>query len=60
MFLKFIQRFLPGAGAVLSLRSGDLAPQFECGDQHGQRVSSQDLKGQRYLLWFYPKASTGG
>ncbi|MFT7668316.1 MAG: peroxiredoxin [Planctomycetota bacterium] len=60
MFKKLIQRFLPGGGASLSLKAGDLAPAFECQDHMGNQVSSKDLAGQRFLLWFYPLADTPG
>ena len=42
------------------LEVGSKAPDFTLDDQDGNLVSLSNLKGQKVLLWFYPKASTGG
>ena len=42
------------------LKVGDHAPQFNLKNQDGVNVSLEDLKGKRFILWFYPKASTPG
>jgi peroxiredoxin Q/BCP len=42
------------------LAKGDDAPAFTAKDQDGKEVKLADLKGKRVLLWFYPKADTGG
>ena len=42
------------------LEVGSKAPDFTLEDQDGNRVSLSNFKGQKVLLWFYPKASTGG
>ena len=42
------------------LQPGDAAPHFSLLDQDGQTVSLEDLRGQKVLVWFYPKASTPG
>ena len=42
------------------LKVGDQAPQFNLKNQDGVNVSLEDLKGKRFILWFYPKASTPG
>ena len=42
------------------LKAGDKAPDFEVLDHTGKKVSSRDLKGKRYVLWFYPMADTPG
>jgi len=42
------------------LKIGDKAPEFNLLNQNGDSVSLQSLVGQRFLLWFYPKASTPG
>ena len=42
------------------LNIGDLAPKFNLQNQDGQNISLDDLKGQKFILWFYPKASTPG
>lgn len=43
---------------MLSL--GDKAPEFTLMDQEGQDVSLADFKGQKVLIYFYPRASTPG
>ena len=42
------------------LEVGSKAPDFTLDDQDGNPVSLKNFKGQKVLLWFYPKASTGG
>jgi len=42
------------------LSVGDIAPNFTLLDQEGASVSLSDFKGQKVLVWFYPKASTPG
>jgi peroxiredoxin Q/BCP len=42
------------------LKVGDKAPDFKVENQNGDVISSDDLKGQAYVLFFYPKASTPG
>ena len=42
------------------LRPGDPFPAWELVDHTGAKVSSRDLAGKKYLLWFYPKAQTPG
>ena len=42
------------------LEVGSKAPDFTLDDQDGNQVSLSNFKGQKVLLWFYPKASTGG
>ncbi|MFT4908548.1 MAG: peroxiredoxin Q/BCP [Oleispira sp.] len=37
-----------------------IAPQFTTTDQNGDEVSLVDFKGQKVVLYFYPKASTPG
>ena len=44
----------------MKLQPGDSAPAFECLDHNGKTISSTQLVGDRYLLWFYPKADTPG
>jgi hypothetical protein len=47
------------AGAGM-LKVGDAFPVWELTDDRGARITSADLAGGRYLVWFYPKASTPG
>jgi peroxiredoxin Q/BCP len=42
------------------LKEGDKAPDFESRDQNGEPVRLSDLKGQRVVLYFYPKDDTPG
>jgi cytochrome oxidase Cu insertion factor (SCO1/SenC/PrrC family) len=42
------------------LKPGQPFPSFELPAQDGTTVSSADLEGTPYLLFFYPKANTGG
>jgi peroxiredoxin Q/BCP len=42
------------------INTGDLAPDFELPDQHGQSVKLSDLMGKTVILYFYPKADTPG
>ena len=42
------------------LKTGTKAPEFELSDQDNNAVNMSDFKGQKVLLWFYPKASTPG
>ncbi len=46
------------AGGLLA--RGDAFPAWVLTDQNGVTVSSRDLAGKTYLLWFYPKAMTSG
>ena len=42
------------------LKVGSKAPEFELSDQDGNMVNITDFKGEKVLLWFFPKASTPG
>lgn len=42
------------------LNIGDLAPDFALADQDDNIVRRDDLRGSWVVLWWYPKASTGG
>lgn len=59
MIRTFLRRLL-GRAPKAMLAVGDEAPAFEALDHEGRPVRSADLAGQRYLLWFYPKADTPG
>ncbi len=39
---------------------GDAAPDFELPDQDGRPVRLKDFRGQRVVVYFYPKADTPG
>jgi peroxiredoxin Q/BCP len=42
------------------LKEGDKAPDFTTTDQDGNKVRLSDFKGQRVVLFFYPKDDTPG
>ena len=42
------------------LREGDSAPPFTLAADGGGRVSLDDFRGKRLVLYFYPKADTSG
>ncbi len=42
------------------LEVGMQAPDFTLPDQDDNPVSLGDFRGKKVLLWFFPKASTGG
>lgn len=43
-----------------TLQEGDKAPDFKVNDQDGKSISSKDYKGKKWVVFFYPKASTPG
>src|SRR6478672_9501409 len=42
------------------LKEGSTAPAFKTKDANGETVSLKDLRGQKVVLYFYPKADTPG
>src|SRR5439155_1627088 len=40
------------------IEPGEQAPDFELPDQEGRAVKLSDFRGQRVVLYFYPKAET--
>ena len=42
------------------LSVGDKAPSFTLKNQNDENISLNDFKGSKLLVWFFPKASTGG
>ena len=44
----------------MSLEPGDRAPSFTLLDQSGAKVTLNDFKGRKVLVFFYPKADTPG
>lgn len=42
------------------LQEGDKAPDFTSKDQNGEKVKLSDYKGQKVVLYFYPKDDTPG
>lgn len=43
-----------------SLKKGDSAPEFSGNDQNGNLVSLSGMKGNKVVLYFYPKDDTPG
>lgn len=43
-----------------TLQIGDKLPSFTVNDQDGNSISSEDYKGKKLIVFFYPKASTPG
>ncbi len=44
----------------MTLNVGDRAPEFSLPDTHGNDVTLSSLKGQRVVLYFYPRDNTPG
>ncbi len=44
----------------MPLQPGDAAPAFALPDDEGRAVSSDSLRGKRYVLYFYPRDDTPG
>jgi peroxiredoxin Q/BCP len=44
----------------MGLATGDAAPDFTLPDQNGNPVSLSSLRGQRVVIYFYPKDDTTG
>lgn len=42
----------------ITLKAGDKAPAFEAPNQEGTVIKSEDLKGKKIVLYFYPKDNT--
>ena len=44
----------------MALQVGDVAPDFEVKNQHGEPVKLSDYQGKKVVLYFYPKDDTPG
>ena len=44
----------------MTIETGKLAPTFTLKDQNGNKVALKDLRGQRVVIYFYPKDDTPG
>lgn len=61
--LAMAMAFVGLTGSALAagmLKAGDVFPAWKLTDQAGKEVSSADLAGTTYLLWFFPKALSPG
>lgn len=45
---------------MANLKAGDKAPFFEGLNQNGEKISLNDFKGKKLILYFYPKDNTPG
>ena len=45
---------------MTTLKTGDMAPDFRATTQNGDTLTLADLRGQRTILYFYPKDNTPG
>lgn len=43
-----------------TLKIGDKIPNFECPDNEGNIVKSNDFNGKKLIVFFYPRANTPG
>ncbi|KAA5825619.1 thioredoxin-dependent thiol peroxidase [Algibacter amylolyticus] len=43
-----------------TLKQGDAVPNFTAKDEQGNNISLSDYKGEKLVVFFYPKASTPG
>ena len=50
----------PSIRASMDLKPGDKAPSFKMATDSGGTVTSASLKGQPFVLYFYPKDDTSG
>ena len=42
------------------LVAGEMAPEFKLVSDEGKQVNLSDFHGKKVILYFYPKAGTGG
>ncbi len=42
------------------LKIGDKSPKFDVISSSGEKINSEELKGSKFVLYFYPKDSTPG
>lgn len=45
---------------MTTLKPGDKAPEFQATDQEGNSLSLSDFKGNKLVIYFYPKDNTPG
>ena len=44
----------------MTLKEGDIAPDFSLPASNGENVSLNDYKGKKLVIYFFPKAETPG
>ncbi len=45
---------------MITLKEGEKAPYFEGVNQDGKKITLDDFKGKKLILYFYPKDNTSG
>jgi thioredoxin-dependent peroxiredoxin len=45
---------------MAKLKAGDMAPAIDATDQHGKRITLEQFRGKKVILYFYPKDDTPG
>ena len=45
---------------MITLKIGDVAPEFSAINQDGKMINLTDYKGKKVVLYFYPKDNTPG
>jgi len=58
LFGHLLSKF--GVKLNIMLKPGDRLPEFALPNQDGNIVRSEDFKGKKLIVYFYPKASTPG
>ena len=56
--VRFAWKSLTGGPTML--KPGSPAPDFDTTDHEGKPLRLRDLRGKKVVLWFFPKADTGG
>lgn len=45
---------------MFHLKVGDVAPAIDALNEHGEKITLEEFKGKKVVLYFYPKDSTPG
>jgi peroxiredoxin Q/BCP len=59
-FIEAFKFITPNKNKMTELSVGDIAPQIEAKDQHGNVINLNNYKGKNVVLYFYPKDDTPG
>src|ERR1035437_10332399 len=59
-FLAIITSFVSCSAQDITLKEGDIAPDFKLMSDEGKWVQLSDFKGKNVVLYFYPKDQTSG
>lgn len=57
---NFLNNYIDKKGVICMLETGIKAPDFSLPDQNGEMRSLADYKGQKVILYFYPRDNTPG